>query len=636
MSRRLSEIFISLLLFVSAVPAMAQQNVSLRLDNADIQELIRWGADHIDKNVIVHPNVKGNVTVMAGAPLNDAQAYSVFVSILEVHGFSVVETEDAVKVIPSKLAVPQYAPLRERADASNFDDLDTRVISLLNLSPKQAEPLLKPLLSASAYLKAVPDSNLIVLADRVGAIDRAISLLEEIDQPNPYEVRVVGLRYAKAKTLMDHTTALLPQLFEKDATQGVLTLRSDERTNALLISGPPLYVEQSYQLIQRLDQPARAESATHVVPVEFLTADELIAPLESLANLLESQEGSENRAQSKVLIGKNDTQNALIITAPEYLYRKLLELVTQLDVSRAQVLVEAAIVEMSAEKVLNLGVEWRYFNEGDGVIIGSSVPGQLPVPEAPDFGGGFTFGYFSSDDFWVVVRALAGDSDNNLLSTPTIVSLDNQPAEILVGENVPFLTGSATNAASPTTNPFQTIQREDIGISLKITPKINNRDSVTLEISQAIEQISPSAAETADIVTNKREINTTVLIEDKEVLVLGGLIRDDITEVRSKVPVLGDIPILGQAFRSTTNQETKRNLMVFIHPRILRHRGDKAGVTNSYLRRLDRLREERDERAYPLFRSPPSEEPAEGILFPTLRGGDKDVQPMKTTLTDDT
>ena len=569
--------------------AYAAGNVTLRLENADIQELVRWGAEHTGKNIILHPQVKGQVTVLAGAPLKPEDAYAVFLSILEVHGFAVVETGEAVKVLPAAIATQQYSRLNAPDAGAHRDALDARVVSLVHLSGQEAEPLLKPLLTASAWLKAIPNTRLLLVADRAGTLERTLGLIREVDRPSPYEVRVIPLRHGRAAILGEHIKALLPQLFSRNSANQ-LSIRADERTNALLFSGPPLHVAQAFTLIERLDQPDEQDSVTHVVPVHYLDAGELIEPLTQLAASLEPvSRGGDPDGRVKIL--KNDTHNVLIITAPEGVHRQMADLLAQLDVSRAQVLVEAAIVELSADTALNLGVEWRGAWEEEGVVISGNTLGELPVPDAPDFGGGFTYGYFYDDDFWFVVRALAGATDSNLLSTPTIVVLDNQPAEILVGENVPFVTGASTSASSPTTNPFQTIERNDIGIGLKILPRVNNNNTITLEIEQTVEQIShTNAAATVDIVTNKREIKTTVLIEDGEILVLGGLIRDDVSELRSKVPILGDIPLLGYAFRSTREQHTKRNLMVFIHLRILRRRGEADVVTEHYLDRLDSLR----------------------------------------------
>ena len=595
--------FVVFACLILALHSTAEEDaLMLRLDDADIRELVRWASEHTDKNIILHPSVSGKVTVLAGAPLTKDQAYATFLSILEVHGFAVVESDQAVKVLPAQMATSQYAPLSAGTEKRSADDLTTRVVPMVHLPPAQVEQVLKPLLSPSAWVKAIADTNLVLLADREARIDRAMTLLRQVDKPNPYEVRVLPLRYAKAESIVGHAQALLPQLYTGTPTLGKPTLRADNRTNALLVSGPPLYVEQTSMLVQRLDRPSEEESSTHVIPVQYLAAGELVEPLNLLANSLETNSSSKRGDAQNIIISRNETHNALIITAPERHFRQMADLVEQLDVPRAQVLVEAAIVEMSADRALNLGVEWRWFDEDDGFFGGSSTPGQLPIPDGPDYGGGFTFGWFYQDEFWMVVRALAGDANSNLLSTPTIVALDNQPAAILVGENVPFVTGSATSGSSPTTNPFQTIERQDIGISLKIKPHINNNDSITLEIEQTVEQIAPTAtAETADIVTNKREISTTVLIEDDEILVLGGLIRDDVSEVHSKVPLLGDIPVLGNAFKSTTTQVTKRNLMVFIHPRILRHRGDKKIVTDTYMERAEGLKELTEEVDFVLF-----------------------------------
>ena len=585
-----------------------EPGVVLRLENADIRELIRWGAQHIEKNIILHPEVRGNVTVLAGAPVSAEAAYAVFVSILEVHGFAAVETTEAVKVLPAGPATGRYARLAEGGGAGS-DALEARVLELLHIPPSQAGDLLRPMLGPSALLRPVPGANLILLADRRDRLQRAVDIVRRVDRPNPYEVRVAPLRHAEAEALAGQVTALLPRLFEGDAAMGRLALLADRRTNSLLMSGPPLHVEQTHRLVERLDQPAGEESAARVLPVQFLPAGELAEPLQRYAQVLQRGRGA---AADEVSIVRSDSLNALIITAPEAVHRQLAGLVEQLDQPRAQVLVEAAIVEVNAQKALDYGVDWRRFIDGDQILVGGRLPGQLAIPELPEVGGGFTFGY-TREDFWSVIRALAGDSDSNLLSTPMIVSMDNREAEILVGENVPFVTGSSTSAASPVSNPFQTIQRQDIGISLRIKPRINNDRSVTLEISQAVEQIAPTAAaDAADIVTSKREINATVMVEDGEILVLGGLIRDDVTEVVTKVPLLGSLPLLGYAFRSASIEKTKRNLMVFIHPRILRRPADADAATGRYLERAGALR------GGTVGRSPASVRETRSILFPSL------------------
>ena len=270
--------------------AYAAGNVTLRLENADIQELIRWGAEHTGKNIILHPQVKGQVTVLAGAPLKPEDAYAVFLSILEVHGFAVVETGEAVKVLPAAIATQQYSRLNAPDAGAHQDALDARVVSLVHLSGQEAEPLLKPLLTASAWLKAIPNTRLLLVADRAGTLDRTLGLIREVDRPSPYEVRVIPLRHGRAAILGEHIKALLPQLFSRNNVNQ-LSIRADERTNALLFSGPPLHVAQAFTLIERLDQPDEQDSVTHVVPVHYLDAGALIEPLTQLAASLDPDRG---------------------------------------------------------------------------------------------------------------------------------------------------------------------------------------------------------------------------------------------------------------------------------------------------------------------------------------------------------
>lgn len=557
--------------------------LSLQLENTDIRELIRWAADHVEKNIIIHPDVKGKVTVLSGSPISDGDAYQVFLSILQVHGYAVVETFDSLKILPSAIATKQYAPVTLSNLAATKNDIVAHVLRLKHIRVTDAEKLLKPLLTNSALIVAVPDSDLLVIADQAINLSRALTLIDDIDQPNPTEIRVVDLIYAPADAVADSIRKLFPVEF---ASNKRLSLMADKRTNTLLMSGPPLVLNELNALALRLDTPSDNDLRTQIITIDYLKASELAAPLKNIAE----QYTRDKDPKSTVIIDVNDAKNALIITATEAVIRPLMRTIKELDTPRSQVLVEAIIVEINTDKVFNLGVEWKGNFPGDGIVVGNATVSNLSTPQSPQLGGGFSLGYYRGDQFWLLVRALAGDTDSNLLSTPNIIALDNESAEILVGENVPFVTGSSTSASSPTSNPFQTIERQDIGISLKVTPHINNDETVTLEISQTVEQIAPtSSTATADIVTSKRQIQTTVLLRDDEVLVLGGLIRDDVTETKSKTPILGDIPLLGHLFRSTSVTKNKRNLMVFIHTRILHRTADTNQQTRRYIDHMRKL-----------------------------------------------
>jgi general secretion pathway protein D len=292
-------------------------------------------------------------------------------------------------------------------------------------------------------------------------------------------------------------------------------------------------------------------------------------------------------------INVNESNNALIITASESTFLALQNVIHQLDVRRTQVLIEAIIVEVSAEKFMDLGVNWRSsVPSNDGIFVGGNFSENVATPAPPILGAGLTLGFFNSGQLRAYVRAIARDTDTNFLSTPSLVTMDNHEAEIIVGENIPLVTGSSTGSASSTDNPFQTIERRDIGVILKVTPRVNNDNSMTMTVSQTVENIAPATAVASDIVTSKRQITTTVLIEDDEVLVLGGLIRDDLTQQVSKVPLLGDLPLVGGLFRSTSDENKKRNLMVFLHPRILHRREDNVEVTTKYLRGMNAARQD--------------------------------------------
>lgn len=546
------------------------KDITLSLDNADITDLIRWASEVTDKNIILHPNVQGRVTVISGEPMSKSEAYQAFLSILQVHGLTVVGENDVLKVIPDAKAKESSIPLAAESNGQSAEDVVVRIVKLNNIPASTLISLIQPLVPQTGYMAAYPQTNTLMIADRTANIAKVMQVINRLDQASTVEIEMIALKYGDAKEVVNVLNSLLPKQGDPNMN---LNLAVDERSNSVLLTGDPVTRQQIRLLMNKLDQPLEKNGNTQVFRIQYATAKDLLPIIESFTS--KSGGKSAGGAEADFSIQVHEQLNALIITAPPPLMKTIRGVVDQLDVPRSQVLVEALIVEVSEDLAHNLGVEWQSNQPGQE---GSATFGgfrDFPADVTPlsvtngvaTLGTGLSLGYFRNGSLRGIINALEGETSANILSTPTIVSLDNEEAEILVGSNVPFITGSQQRAGD--IDPFQTIQRQDIGVTLKVKPRINNNDSVTLDIEQTVESIAPSTASTADIVTNKREIKTRVLIGNDDVLVLGGLMRDEVTNGENRVPVLGRIPVLGRLFKSTTAKNTKTNLMVFIHPRIL-------------------------------------------------------------------
>ena len=553
-----------------------KENITLSLDNADVADLIRWASDVTDKNIILHPNVQGRVTVIAGEPMSQKEAYQVFLSVLQVHGLAIIEENGSLKVIPDAQAKQSAIPLASETFQGSAEDVVVQIVRVKNISAANVINLLRPLVPQTGYLAAYPQTNTMIIADRASNIQKLLNIINRIDQVGTIDIELISLEFADAKEVINVLNKLLPkQTTGQDQGSSPFNLAVDERSNSILMTGDPVTRQQIHSLVKRLDQPLEGDGNTQVVRVQYATATDLVPLLQSISGSVQKGAKAQGITDVDVSIQAHEQLNALVITAPPSLLTTMRTVIKQLDVPRAQVLVEALIVEVNEDLANNLGIEWQTSgaNAGEGVVGGfSNFPGDIAPLSLGDggalnLGTGLSLGYFRGGSLRGIINMLTGETNANILSTPSIVSLDNEEAEILVGSNVPFITGSQTLDGS--SDPFQTIQREDIGITLKVKPRINNNNSVTLDIEQSVESISQSAVTASDIVTNKREIKTRVLIGDDEVLVLGGLMRDEVTDGESKVPILGSIPVLGHLFKSKSTTITKTNLMVFIHPRIL-------------------------------------------------------------------
>ncbi len=523
----------------AAVKAPAPENdlITLNFQDADIRALINTVSQLTGRNFIVDPRVKGKVTLVSGEPLGLRQVYDVFLSVLEVHNFAAVETPEGVtKIVPAAIVKQSPTPISEGMPRRRGDRVITQVYRVKHGAVQDLVPVLRPLLPPTSHFAAHAASNTLVFTDTSANVRRVLRVLRDLDQPpKASDIHVVYLRYAKAADMVK--------------------LLSDVIANR-----------------QKADPKKTAGRSFGV------QADE--------------------------------TTNALVIQAPEADFQFIQEVIDKLDIRRAQVFIEVLIAEVSQDQAQNLGIRWEF---GDDNTNNGQTTGNTGFS---DVQGGLTLGYLKSfvqdlsgnlvPEWQVVLSALRTDSNTNILSTPNLLTLDNETAEIVVGQEVPFVTGQFTTATTSTTtttdpqtgttttavNPFQTIQRKEVGLKLKITPHINLDKSLSLEIEQELSSVSPTSVEgAADLITNTRSIKATVMIDDGRTVVLGGLITDDMKDTVEAVPLLGRIPVLGALFRKKSKTAVKRNLLVFLRPHIIRSATDLAGFTADkyqYMREMQR------------------------------------------------
>jgi general secretion pathway protein D len=616
-----------LLSAILAVPVNAAP-VTLNLKDAEINALVESMSVLTGKNFIVDPRVKGRVTIISAKAMDEKELYQVFLAVLGVHGFAAVPSGNVIKIVPAAGAKQESIPTVDQRGGAEPDQIVTRVIQVQNVSAAQIVPILRPLIPPQGHLAAYTPTNVLIISDSAANVERIASIIARVDLASNEEVEIVALRHASATEIVRVLTALEQSKARNDPAAAVGTpprMVADERTNSILLSGDRASRLRLRALVTHLDTPLDSGGNTQVVYLRYAKAKDLMAVLQGVSKNLSSEaarnapmpgqasgaapggtSSSSNSSSSLVDIQADAATNALVITAPPDLIRSLRTVIAQLDIRRAQVLVEAVIAEISAEKTAELGVQWAVgggnaigftnFEAGTSSlanIIGLAAQadqGDLTAISAARIPQGIQIGvgdFTGNNRFGALISALAKDADTNVLSTPTVVTLDNEEAEIIVGQNVPFVTGSYTTSTSGSDtsqigNPFQTIQREDIGIKLKVKPQINEGNSVKLEISQEVSNVVPSAnASTQGPTTNKRAIKTNVLVENGQILVLGGLIDDKLDESAQKVPLLGDLPLLGNLFRYRNTTKLKRNLMVFLHPVILRDAGQGTLYTDS-------------------------------------------------------
>ncbi|MBI3344501.1 MAG: type II secretion system secretin GspD [Gammaproteobacteria bacterium] len=626
--------------------------VTLNFKDADIRAVIGTVSEITGKNFIVDPRVNGKISIISSKPMEKEDIYALFESVLEVHGFAAVPSGKAIKIVPDANAKFGAIPTTTDAEPGEGDELVTRVVELNNVSSAQLVPIIRPLASPQAHMAAFPQANMLVISDRAANIERLVKIIRRIDLPSSDELEVIPLHHASAVEMARILTTLEQQSKRNDPTAKQTIILSDERTNSILINGEGKDRLRLRATISHLDTPTEDGGGNiHVVYLRYAKASDLVPVLTGVAKskpvvstgpraadavspapgvpatvdfgppqnapapgqpplptpLIPEPVigGGSSGANVTISIQADESANALVITAPAGIFRALESVIRQLDVRRAQVLVEAVIAEISTDKSANLGIQWAYDGTGDGSgPVGiSNLPGSgnslvgiitsIVGKQVPSIGTGVTLGtakVTGATNFALLLQALASDADTNVLSTPTLVTMDNEQAEIVVAQNVPFITGRFTppvGTGPSTANPFQTIERKDVGLTLKVKPQINEGDAIKLELTQEVSSLAASVTGASDLVTNKRSIKTSVIVDDGKILVLGGLIRDDQLESVQKIPGLGDLPLVGALFRTTSSTLRKTNLMVFLHPSIIRDAatGDRlTGEKYNYIR----------------------------------------------------
>ena len=587
----------------AASTATADGRHTLNLRAADIGVLVQTVSEITGKSFILDPRVEGRVTVISAKPQTPAEIYETFLSVLRVHGFAAVSTGNMIKVVPDAVAAQDGSVGN---GGGGPDALVTRLIPLQHVSAEDVVKLLRPLAPQQATFTANPGNNSILISDRAGNVERLMQLIRRMDTASDAEVEVIPLRHASAAEVARTLTTL-------DGSAGGAAgatspkLIADERTNSILLSGDRANRLRLRSLVAHLDTPLDGGENTQVIYLSNARAEDLMPILESVAGTLTGHAGGEG-AKTATIQAHAET-NALVITAAPAVFRDLSAVVRQLDVRRAQVLVEAIIAEVTDELADELGVQWQSTNfDGErGYIGGSNFPGTGGLGSiigamtdplgALGGSGGLNMGWVGGRvtvpgpdgkeinlfQIGALVKALRGDGRANVLSNPSVVTLDNTEAQFKVVQEVPFLTGQYTNTggtSSQPTNPFQTVERKDVGLILTVTPHINEGTAVRLEIKQEVSAIASTVSGAVDLITNKRELTTSVLVPDGGLLVLGGLKEEETRESMQGVPGVSRIPVLGHLFKSRNAQRKKRNLMIFLRPIIMRDAATEAAVSS--------------------------------------------------------
>lgn len=578
---------------------------SASFQNADIHEFINTVSANLDQTIIIDPSVRGKVSVRSYETLSADEYYRFFLSVLQVHGFTAVEQEgNVLKIIPSKDAKIEAIPVIDEGGGP-ADQVVTWVLPLNNVPVRELSPLLRQLNESHGNVVHYEPANVLLMTGRTGNIERLVDIVRRIDRAGEQLVEVIPLQYASAAEMERILKAIYQAGGERSS--GGTVIVSDERSNRILVSAQPPVMQRIKNLAMQMDAEQASSGNTRVFYLRYARAVDLKAVLEGVAQTVldESSTGGRNAVQSHFSVNEHEQTNSLVITAQPDLMGTLENVIKQLDIRRAQVLVEAIIAEVAEGDGVHFSMQLAsgngsmiQFNDGSGVPIGEILYGMKQAEkgegsriwdpennvwiENPGADGDYSVlanalsrlngAAFSitSGDWTGLLQAVSSSSQSNVLATPSLMTMDNQEAFFVVGDEVPTLTGSTSGSNND--NPYQTIERREVGVKLKVTPQINEGDAVRLDIEQEVSNINGQTA--VDVTFATRQVHTSVMVGSGDTIVIGGLLDEDVQESESKVPLLGDIPLLGRLFRSTSTSVRKRNLMVFIRPTIIRD--DKA------------------------------------------------------------
>lgn len=589
------------------------QSFTVNFKDADIQELIKFVADSTGRTIVVDPKVKGKVKVVSSRPVSESELYDLFLSVLEINGFTAVDAGGVIRIVPAREARTQPVPVSssttgsKRSSKSHASGYRTQVIQVKNVEASKLIPVLRPLVPPEAHLAAYADSNVIVVTDTSQNIARIKKVIERLDSASSEETEVIRLHNASATEAVKALEQLQKQQLggskkgsaASRSLQNQAQMVADARTNSILVTGPEVARARIRALAARIDRPVEHLGNARVIRLKHATAKDLAKVLESIAK------ANNVKDARKTAIQADEASNSLIITGSADMLQTLEGVVTRLDIARPQVLIEAIIVEISDNDSKRLGVQWLYADEDQGfgtsgnagtaaqVLAGAAqenvddrftaIGQALGGLANPAFGIG-KLNINGGTSFAALLDAFQGNSQTNILSTPSLMTLDNKEASISIGDEISFRTGSYTstgNNSSNPGNPFSTFSRETVGLTLKVTPRINEGGSIQLDLDQEVSSLSPTVDVNDQPVTSERKIKTTVSTYDGEIVVIGGLIRDETTQSENKVPLLGDIPILGNVFKNRSTGLTKTHLMIFIRPTVLNSPDRMQRVTRS-------------------------------------------------------
>lgn len=648
-ARRFRHSLIASALFASTLaggvfaPSAEAGQAILNLKDADIRVVIEQVSKLTGKTFVLDPRVQGQkITILSQHMMDEKEIYDTFLTILKVYGFAAVETNGIIKIVQEQTARQDSVPVAGPDSTRRYrgDEMITRVIKVEHVDANQLVPVLRVLVPQQGHMAPYARTNVLVINDTAANIERLVEIIRQIDKASEEEIEIVPLKHASADEIVRILENLERQGAKAEDPINKPRFTADVRTNSILLSAAGKARLRLRAMIAQLDQPVASGGNTKVLYLHYAKAEDVAKVLTGVSQQLEKQEegkkseggGGRGRNGENFSIDSHEDTNSLVITAPPDMMRSLEAVIRQLDIRRAQVHVEAMIVEISDNKAKELGVQWlfadrsddatrpigviNYTNNGPGIgtIAGAALAqrGQEGTTTTQNNGGvitttttpsngdngealgqvlgslqgmGMGLGRIKDDgfSFAAFIRALGSTTDSNVLSMPSVTTLDNEEAEFLAGQEVPVITGSTLGGNNQ--NPFQQVDRKEIGVKLKIKPQINEGDAVKLAIEQEVSSIAGTTG--VDIITNKRTIKNSVLVEDGDTIVLGGLVDDDVQESVQKVPILGDIPLLGHLFKSQKSTKVKRNLLVFVRPTIIR---DAETMSQLSARKYDSIR----------------------------------------------